>query len=155
VDTSIEILGTKLDIPVIIAPMATHKLLHQDGEHATANAACKQQVGFTLSTLSSVSIEDISTHERENLCKWFQIYVSKNRSITESLVKRAENAGYNAIVLTVDAPVLGDRIADKKNNFCLPKHITYANFSAHHKTNNLNNPVSTVSTYCEIIHHVK
>lgn len=75
-----------------------------------------------LSTLSTTSLEEVR-RGAPNCLLWYQLYVYRNRSLTESLVKRAVQAGYSALVLTVDAPVFGLRIADVKNNFSLPPNL--------------------------------
>jgi len=107
VSTSINILGHELSAPIIIAPMATHKLVHNEGEIGMFGAAADQNVGATLSTLSSVALEDVAKVFPTSL-KLFQLYLSKDRSIAKSLLHRAETSGYSAIVLTVDGPVMGD-----------------------------------------------
>lgn len=132
--------GIRLDAPIIVAPMATHKIVHDSGEIGTSSASRDAGLGFILSTLSSTSLEDVIQATGNDSLKWYQVYVSKNRSLTESLIKRAEISGYQAIVLTVDAPVLGDRIKDKRNKFCLPPNVTYANFT---NKAGFNKPTST------------
>lgn len=81
-----------------------------------------------MSTLSTTKIEDVG-NATENSVKWFQLYIYKNRKLTESIIKRAENAGFKALVLTVDAPLFGLRRADLRNKFTLPLHLNMANFS--------------------------
>lgn len=132
VDISCMILQTELSNPLIIAPMAFHKLACAEGEYATAKAATQTNTIFTLSTMSSVSIEDISKESSSS--KWFQLYPFKNQSITTALIKRAEAAGYKAIIITVDVPVMGYRLRDIRNNFSLPKHISAANLSSLNST---------------------
>lgn len=95
---------------------------------------------YTLSTLSTTSIEDVAT-AGPNTVKWFQLYIYKDRVITERLVRRAEAAGFKALVLTVDAPVFGIRRSDIKNQFKLPNHLEYSNFR------------SIYSPLCLIIYH--
>lgn len=80
------------------------------------------------STLSTASVEEISAAAPDTI-KWFQLYIYKERSLTEQLIRRVEAAGYKAIVLTVDAPTFGIRRADARNQFQLPNHLTLANFS--------------------------
>lgn len=82
-----------------------------------------------MSTISTSSIEEVA-QAAPNLTKWFQLYIYKDRSVTKSLVKRAEDAGFKAFVVTVDTPYFGTRVADSRNNFNLPPHLTMANFSA-------------------------
>jgi|GEM_PF-27379 len=118
------ILGQSLSIPVLIAPMAFQCLAHPDGEIATAKAAQKAGIGMILSTLSTKSIEDVASVDP---LRWFQLYIHKDRELTEALVKRAEKAGYSALCLTVDTPLLGRREADVRNKFILPKDLELAN----------------------------
>jgi (S)-2-hydroxy-acid oxidase len=79
-----------------------------------------------LSTISTSSIEQVAAAAPKAI-KWFQLYVHKDRTLTESLVRRAEAAGFKAIVLTVDTPVLGSRLADRINQFEMPAHLKLAN----------------------------
>lgn len=120
-----DLLGIPVSMPILIAPTAYQCLAHPDGELATARAAAEAGTIYTLSTLSTTSIEDVarvSTGPR-----WFQLYVHKDRDLTRSLVARAEAADYKAIVLTVDTPVLGRRIRDVHNGFGLPAGLVMAN----------------------------
>ncbi|XP_075167325.1 hydroxyacid oxidase [Haematobia irritans] len=126
-DTTCEIFGFKLKWPLGIAPTAMQKMAHPDGEGGNAKAAGDIGSVFILSTLSTMSIEDVAKVAPET-CKWFQLYVYKDRSLTEQLLRRVEKANFKAIVLTVDAPIFGQRWADIRNNFSLPKHLRLANF---------------------------
>lgn len=116
----------KLSMPIGIAPTAFQKMAHPDGEMATARAAQKANTLMILSTLSNTTMEDVAAAAPGGL-RWFQLYVYKDRDITKDLVKRAENSGYKALVVTVDTPLFGNRIADVKNNFTLPDGLTVAN----------------------------
>lgn len=126
INTSFEILGERFPLPVIIGPCAFHKLVCEKGELDTAKAADEAQTIFTLSTMSSCSIEEVA--EASTSPKWFQLYVFKNREISKELVIRAEKSGYQAIVLTVDVPQMGIRWRDIKNKFSLPSTVEAANF---------------------------
>lgn len=99
-----EVLGCALAAPVLVAPMGMQRLVHPDGELATSAAAAAAGVGFVLATGSSVPLEEVSGPVR-----WFQLYLLRDRGVTEDLVHRAVAAGYRAIVLTADAPVVGHR----------------------------------------------
>jgi 4-hydroxymandelate oxidase len=103
-DPATEVLGAVLAAPVLVAPMGLQRLVHPDGELATSAAAASAGLGFVLSTGSSVPIEEVTGPAR-----WFQLYLLRDRGVTEDLVHRAVAAGYRAIVLTVDAPVVGHR----------------------------------------------
>lgn len=84
---------------------------------------------YTMSTLSTSSIEEVAA-AAPNAKKWFQLYIYKNRELSGSLVRRAEAAGFKALVLTVDAPLFGIRRADVRNKFQLPDHLRLANFES-------------------------
>lgn len=122
------VLGQPLQLPLLIAPMAFQCLAHPDGEVATASAAAASGVGMVLSTLSTKSIEEVASSGRSfNALQWFQLYIHKDRALTRRLVERAYKAGYKALCLTVDAPVLGRREKDKRNEFALPSGLRAAN----------------------------
>lgn len=123
-----EIFGSKVSAPFGISPTAMQRMAYPDGEVATAMAAKNENIVFILSTLSTSSIEEIAK-ATTNSVKWFQLYIYKDRKLTESIVRRAERANFKALVLTVDAPVFGLRRADLRNKFTLPAHLTLANFS--------------------------
>lgn len=120
-----EILGVPISMPILIAPTAYQRLAHPEGELATARAAAEAGTIYTLSTLATTAIEDIARVSQGP--RWFQLYVHKDRELTQSLVERAEAAGYGALVLTVDTPVLGRRIRDVRNGFGLPAGLVMAN----------------------------
>ncbi len=126
VDTSTTVLGRTMPSPVIIAPVALHRLAHPDGELATARAAAAQGATMTLSTMSSCTIEDVAA--AADGPKWFQLYCYTDRAVTERLVKRAEAAGYSALCLTVDVPRLGRRERDFAHNLGFPDDVTPVNF---------------------------
>jgi isopentenyl diphosphate isomerase/L-lactate dehydrogenase-like FMN-dependent dehydrogenase len=129
-DPSLELLGSRLSMPVLLAPAAFHKLAHADGELATARAAGAAGTIQCVSTVSTFPLEEIAAAATGPL--WFQLYVYKDRALTEDLVGRAERAGYRALVLTIDTPMLGRRERDARNAFQLPGGITLANFAATH-----------------------
>lgn len=125
-DLSANILGWPTSMPVGVAPTAYHKLAHSDGEVATARAAEKAGVIFTLSSLSSCSIEDIAKAAPTGV-KWLQLYIFNERSVTERLIKRAEKSGFKAIVLTVDSPTRPIIYNNQRNAFDIPSHIRPVN----------------------------
>lgn len=127
-DTSVEMLGRRHSMPVVIAPTAFMRLAHAEGELAVARAAAASGVTQGLSTLSTHSLEDVARAAEGP--KWFQVYVFRDRELTASLVRRAAAAGYEALVVTVDAPVLGTREADVRNRFSLPEGVFPANLMA-------------------------
>jgi 4-hydroxymandelate oxidase len=128
IDTRTTALGHSLELPVMLAPTAFNRLAHADGEMAAARAAHGSGTLMIGSTLSTCSLEDVSTACGGPM--WFQLYVYKDRVFTQELIARAEAAGYRALVLTVDTPLLGRRYRDVRNNFVLPEGITMRNFEA-------------------------
>ncbi|GMU41433.1 MAG: alpha-hydroxy-acid oxidizing enzyme [Chloroflexota bacterium] len=128
-DLSTQILGRRHDWPVLIAPTAFARLAHEDGEAGVARAAAAAGVTQVLSTLSTTSLEEVAKAAPGGM-RWFQLYVFRDRGVTADLVRRAEAAGYEAIVMTVDAPILGRRERDARNRFSLPEGLTAANLSS-------------------------
>ena len=123
-DLSTTVLGQKVSMPVLVAPTAFHRMAHPEGEVATAKAAGEAGTAMMLSTLSTSSIEEVAAATG---LLWFQLYVYRDREETKNLVRRAEAAGYKAIVLTVDAQIWGVRERDVKNNFQLPDGLRIKN----------------------------
>lgn len=124
-DMSLELFGKKHSMPILIAPTAFHRLAHPDGELATARAAEKLGTTMVVSTLATASVAEIRANSNANL--WFQLYVLKDREITRELLERAVEANCTAIVVTVDAPVIGRRERDMRNRFQLPSNLSIAN----------------------------
>ena len=124
-DISTDVLGFRIKTPIMIAPTAYHKLAHPEGELATARAAAVVGTIYVASTLATTSLEDVA--EASTAPKWFQLYVHKDREFTRALVERAETAGYDALVVTVDTPLLGRRIRDERNKFELPSGMSMEN----------------------------
>jgi 4-hydroxymandelate oxidase len=119
------LLGQAVSMPIGVAPTAFHKLACEEGEVATARAAKAAGTLFILSSLSNTAMETVFAHAGNP--RWFQLYIYKDRAITGELVRRAEAAGAEAIVLTVDAPGLGTRERDVRNRFTLPEGLSVAN----------------------------
>ncbi len=126
-DLSTTILGQSLSAPILIAPMAFQCLADTRGELATATAAVKLDLGMVLSTLSTKSLEEVANYGEK---LWFQLYIHRDRNLTRTLVERAEKAGYQALCVTVDAPILGVRECDRRNQFTLPPHLEIANLTS-------------------------
>jgi len=127
IDLALELLGLRLSAPLILAPTALHAMAHPEAEKATARAASAAGALLTLSTVSSVSLEDVAA-AAPAAPRWFQLYCFEDRQRTERLVARAERAGYQAIVLTVDLPVLGRRERDARNAFTIPRGVRAAHY---------------------------
>jgi L-lactate dehydrogenase (cytochrome) len=123
VDTSVEILGGPSALPFGIAPTGFTRLMQTEGEIAGASAAGAAGIPFTLSTLGTTSIEDVraaNPHGRN----WFQLYVMRDREISYGLARRAAESGFDTLMFTVDTPVAGARLRDKRNGFSIPPQLT-------------------------------
>jgi 4-hydroxymandelate oxidase len=127
-DLSSELLGQRFRMPVHLAPTAIQRMAHADGEAATYRAATEAGVAYCLSTLSSLSIEDVAAAAAGP--RWFQLYMHAERAVSAALLERAVDAGYTAILLTVDLPQAGRRERDVRNAFSLPEGVRYANLDA-------------------------
>lgn len=124
--TRVELLGRTLAHPVLLAPVAYQRLAHPEGELATAQAAAALQAGMVLSTQSSVPVEAVAhiiRRDPDSGPLWFQVYIQPDRDFTLALVRRAEAAGCEALVLTVDAPVSGARDRERRAGFRLPPGV--------------------------------
>lgn len=123
VDTSCEVFGGPSALPFGIAPTGFTRLMQTEGELAGASAAGKAGIPFCLSTLGTTSIEDVKAanpHGRN----FFQLYVMRQREISYGLVKRAAEAGFDTLFFTVDTPIAGARLRDKRNGFSIPPQIS-------------------------------
>ena len=123
VDTSCEVFGGPSALPFGIAPTGFTRLMQTEGELAGASAAGKAGIPFCLSTLGTTSIEDVKAanpHGRN----FFQLYVMRQREISYGLVKRAAAAGFDTLFFTVDTPIAGARLRDKRNGFSIPPQIS-------------------------------
>lgn len=125
-DTSTTVLGMPVSMPIFIAPTAAHGLAHPEAECETARGAGMSRALMIASSFSNRSLEEIAQAASGPL--WLQLYLYRNLDITGKVVKRAEAAGYKAIVLTSDTPVLGKRERDLRNDFHMPPHLQEGNF---------------------------
>jgi L-lactate dehydrogenase (cytochrome) len=123
VDTSVEVLGGRSALPFGIAPTGFTRLMQTEGEIAGAGAAGAAGIPFTLSTLGTTSIEDVKAANPDGR-NWFQLYVMRQREISFGLVERAAAAGFDTLMFTVDTPVAGARLRDKRNGFSIPPALT-------------------------------
>jgi 4-hydroxymandelate oxidase len=128
IDTSTRLLGTAMPYPILLAPTAYHRLVHPEGEVATARGAGAAKATLIVSSFATTKIEDIAAAATAPL--WFQLYVQPDRGFTRDLVARVEAAGVRALVLTVDTPVLGVRNRETRIGFRLPDGITRENLTA-------------------------
>ncbi|MFJ9714437.1 alpha-hydroxy acid oxidase [Streptomyces sp. NPDC101213] len=119
-DTSVDLPGARRAGPVLVAPTAFHRLMHPDGERATARAAAAEGAVLVTGTAATVAAGEVVAAAREaaaGAAVWFQLSLHPRREVTEALVRRAEEAGCTALVVTVDAPVFGRRPRDLRNGF--------------------------------------
>lgn len=129
-NTRTALLGKTLAHPILLAPVAFQRLAHPDGELASAYAAAVNGAGLVLSTQSSVALESVAAAFKSEPSAgplWFQLYLQHDRAFTAELVRRAEAAGYEALVLTVDAASSGVRDSERRSQFKLPPHISAVN----------------------------
>lgn len=129
-DTRRTLLGRDLAHPLLVAPMAYQRLAHSQGERASALAAAVMGLGYVLSTQASVPLEEVAHLAHGEAGRgplWFQLYLQPDRGLTQSLAARAEAAGYEALVLTVDAPVQGSRDQERRAGFQLPPGVAAVN----------------------------
>lgn len=124
-NTALDLFGATLDYPILIAPVAYQKLAHPEGEQASALAASAMRAGMVVSTLSSLSLEHVAQASSAPL--WFQLYLQADQVDSLTLIRRAEAAGYQALVITVDAVLNGCRNAEHRAGFALPSHISAVN----------------------------
>ncbi len=133
--TRTQLLGKTLSHPIFLAPVAYQRMAHPDGELATAHAAAALGAGMVLSTQSSTTLESVaaavlsSSNNATRGPLWFQLYMLHDRGVTQDLVERAETAGYEALVVTVDAPTQGYRDRERRANFKLPVGVSAVNLA--------------------------
>jgi 4-hydroxymandelate oxidase len=124
-DTTTTLLGQQIAAPIGVAPMAYHALAHADGEIATATAAGAAGGPFVVSIFASKPLADIAGHAECPL--WLQLYWLRDRAALAGVIQRAEDAGFSALMLTVDTPKVARRLTDLRNSFTLPAHVTAVN----------------------------
>jgi len=122
IDMSTTVLGEKIDFPLFPAATAMHKLYHHEGERASAKAAEKMGTIFGTSTMGTVSIEEIAKINKGP--KLFQLYIHKDRGLTDNLLERCKKAGFSSMCLTVDTVVAGNRERDRRTGFTTPPKLT-------------------------------
>jgi 4-hydroxymandelate oxidase len=124
-DTRVALFGRELAFPILLAPTAYHKLAHPEGEAATARGAAASGALMVVSTSATMTLEEVAAAAPGP--KWFQLYVQRDREFTRELIRRAEAARYEALVITVDSPVLGARYRETRTHFTLPPGVERAN----------------------------
>lgn len=127
IDTSTTTLGLPSAMPFAFAPTGFTRMMHAAGEPAVARVAARSGIAYTLSTMGTTSIEDVAAaapHGR----RWFQLYVWNDRERSKFLIQRAQQAGYDALVLTVDVPVPGARLRDTRHGLTIPPTLTPRTF---------------------------
>ena len=124
-DTGVSFGGHRLAAPLLVSPMGLHRLVTPDAEIASATAARRAGIGYVSSAASSVALEDVAEVAPD--FRWFQLYWLRDRDVVADLVHRAVSAGYTGLCLTVDAPVGGARMRDRRNRFTVPDGIRFAN----------------------------
>jgi 4-hydroxymandelate oxidase len=126
--TRCTLFGATVDHPILLAPVATQKLFHPDGEAASVLAANVMGGIAVASTQASITLEEIAAQSQGLL--WFQLYWQGSRETTLELLRRAESAGYKALVVTIDAPVSGARNREQRAGFKVPENFTKVNVQA-------------------------
>jgi L-lactate dehydrogenase (cytochrome) len=123
VSTGWDVLGAPVSMPFGIAPTGFTRMMHTEGEIAGAHAAARAGIPFSLSTMGTTAIEDVKAANPLGR-NWFQLYMWKDRDRSMALVERAVTAGYDTLLVTVDVPVAGARLRDKRNGMSIPPALT-------------------------------
>ena len=123
-DTGWDVLGRRSELPFGIAPTGFTRMMHTEGETAGAGAAAAAGIPFALSTMGTTPIEDVAAVGGPDGRHWFQLYMWKDRDRSMALVDRAATAGFDTLLVTVDVPVAGARLRDKRNGFAIPPELT-------------------------------
>lgn len=127
IDTTVPLFGSTSSIPLGVAPTAMQRLAHSDGELATARACAELEVPMGLSSFSTTTLEDVAAASGDNT-RVLQLYLFEEREHSRKLIARAKKAGFKAVFLTVDTPMLGRRNLEIRNQFRLPAHFSIPNF---------------------------
>ena len=128
VDTSTTILGQPSALPLVFAPTGFTRMMHTEGEPAVARVAARVGIPYALSTMGTTSIEDLAAAAPGGRL-WFQLYLWRDREASKDFVERARQAGYEALVLTVDTPVPGARLRDVRNGLTIPPSLSMRTFA--------------------------
>jgi L-lactate dehydrogenase (cytochrome) len=128
VDTSTTILGRPSALPLVFAPTGFTRMMHTEGEPAVARVATRAGIPYALSTMGTTSIEDLASAALGGRL-WFQLYLWRDREASRDFVERARDAGYEALMLTVDTPVPGARLRDVRNGLTIPPSLSVRTFA--------------------------
>ena len=152
VDMSTTVLGEKIDFPLFPAATAMHRLYHHEGERASAKATEKMGTIFGTSTMGTVSIEEIAKVNKGP--KLFQLYIHKDRGLTDNLLERCKKAGFTSMCLTVDTVVAGNRERDRRTGFTTPPKLTLGSLLsfALHPVWTMNNLIHEKFKLANIVH---
>ncbi|XP_075347905.1 2-Hydroxyacid oxidase 2 isoform X2 [Mycteria americana] len=148
-DIRTKLLGAEISFPVGIAPTGFHQLAWPDGEKSTARAAKAMNTCYIASTYSTCTLEEISAAAPGSL-RWFQLYIHRNRAVSQHLVQRAEALGFQGLVFTADLPYTGKRRDDIRNGFCLPPHMKLKNLEGAFEIDALVEVVAAVQGRVEV-----
>jgi len=122
IDPTIEIFGKKVDLPILFSPTGYTRFMHHVGEPAVAAVAQENNMIYSLSTMGTTSPSELA-QQVPDVRRWFQLYVMQNREDSMSVIKQANDSGFEALILTVDTPVSGIRVRDIKNGLTIPPRI--------------------------------
>ena len=152
VDLSTTVLGEKIDFPLFPSATAMHRLYHHEGERASARAVEKMGTIFGTSTMGTVSIEEIGQINKGP--KSFQLYIHKDRGLTDNLIERCKKAGFTSLCLTVDTVVAGNRERDRRTGFTTPPKLTLSSLLSFvlHPTWTINHLIHEKFKLANIIH---
>jgi len=126
IDTSTTVMGEKIDFPIVCAPTGMSRLFNNDGELAVCAAAAEAGTVYSLSTMSTHSIEEVASHTTG--AKWFQLYPFKDKALVSELIERARTAGYKGLCLTIDVPVAGNRERDLRTGMAIPPKLSLSSW---------------------------
>jgi isopentenyl diphosphate isomerase/L-lactate dehydrogenase-like FMN-dependent dehydrogenase len=129
VSTATELLGHEISMPIVVAPVAFQRMAHEDGEPGMARAAAEAGTLMCLSTIATARPSEVA-EAAPGGHRWFQLYCFRDRAVTQTLIDEAAEFGYEAIVLTVDAPRLGWRERDLRSGFVVPASVTVPSVAA-------------------------
>jgi L-lactate dehydrogenase (cytochrome) len=127
VDSTTSILGRPAAAPIVFAPTGFTRMMHTEGESAVARVAARTGIPYALSTMGTTSIESLANAAPEGR-RWFQLYLWRDREASRDFVTRAQESGYEALVLTVDTPVAGPRLRDVRNGLTIPPSLSLSTF---------------------------